>query len=712
MKTSRKQGKPNRRYAKALLGALAIAALTVPGARGAGLLIADGGFGGVLEIEEHDVQVMINNGVAVTHVTQVFRNTENRQVEALYTFPVPKGASVSNFSMWINGREMVGEVVEKQRAREIYDSYKQRRKDPGLLEQTDYKTFEMRIFPIGPKAEQKVQISYYQELDFDHDWATYVYPLATITRTNIDQRTKGKFGLNLEVKSEIPINALESPSHGDEFAMAKHTEHYCQMSLETDGGDLSRDFVLAYRLSRPRTGLDLVASRQDGEDGYFLLTLTAGEELAKLQTGMDYVFILDVSGSMNHDGKLRMSRDSIGEFVKILGEGDRFEVVTFNVQAQALFGNLTQPSDDTRERATRFLRDQRGKGGTVLSPAIQAAYKYVDLDRPLNVVHLSDGMTEQRERAELLELIQQRPRGSRVFCIGVGNEVNRPLLEQLAEDAGGLAAFLSQGDNFERQAKAFRRKLMRPVATGLKIALDGAEIYDTEPRQLPNLYHGMPVRMYGRYKKGGPVDVSIRADIGAHQLEKSVTIELPVEDSNNPEIERMWAWHRVQALQKRADRTGSRADVTDAIVQLGEGFSIVTEYTSFLVLENDGEYKRWKIERRNALRLARDRSAQKRLRAELDRLRSQGAEQVGPATEAAATRQLASAANPARQAQPVRIPQTQAPRSRGWDLDLPVGGGALDPFSVGMVVALGGAALASRKKKRTPTDECGMPNDK
>ena len=111
-----------------------------------GLLIADGGFGGTLEVKEHEVDVTINNGIAVTRVTQVFQNMEQRQVEALYTFPVPKGASVANFSMWINGKEMVGEVLEKKKAREIYESYKVTRQDPGLLEQVDYKTFEMRIF--------------------------------------------------------------------------------------------------------------------------------------------------------------------------------------------------------------------------------------------------------------------------------------------------------------------------------------------------------------------------------------------------------------------------------------------------------------------------------------------------------------------------------------------------------------------------------------
>ena len=101
-----------------------------PAAHAAGLLIADGGFGGVLEIQEQMVKVTVNNGVAVTEVTQVFHNTENRQVEALYTFPVPKEASVSNFSMWINGKEMIGEVLEKKKARQIYESYKAKRQDP------------------------------------------------------------------------------------------------------------------------------------------------------------------------------------------------------------------------------------------------------------------------------------------------------------------------------------------------------------------------------------------------------------------------------------------------------------------------------------------------------------------------------------------------------------------------------------------------------
>ena len=480
----------------------------------AGLLVADGGFGGVLQIKDHDVRVTINNGVAVTEIEQVFVNTEQRVVEALYTFPVPKEASVSNFSMWIDGKEMIGEVVEKERARQIYESYKQKRRDPGLLEQVDYKRFEMRIFPIAAGAEQRVRITYCQELDFDHDRANYVYPLATVTKAVADQKTSGRFSFSLDVKSEVPIVEMKSPSHRDQFVIVQHANpHYWQASFETSGGDLSRDLVIDYGVERPRTGIDLITSKSGSEDGYFQLTMTAGKELESQLNGSDYVFVIDVSGSMMHDGKLALSRDSVNAFVQSLDAKDRFELIAFNIAAKPLFSSVSPVNEETKRQSAEFLRSQQAMGGTVLNPAIEAAYRYHDSDRQLNVVVLSDGMTEQREQRELLQLIARRPAGVTVFCVGIGNEVNRPLLAQLAKDTGGLAAFMSNGTNFEQQAQAFRRKLVRPAATNLKIALEGAEAYDIEPEMLPNLFHGQPVRLYGRYKKSGPAKVQIKAEV-------------------------------------------------------------------------------------------------------------------------------------------------------------------------------------------------------
>ena len=661
-------------------------------AHGAGLLVADGGLGGVLQIEQHEVRTVINNGIAVTEVTQVFRNTEDRQVEALYTFPVPKGASVANFSMWIGGKEMIGEVVEKQRARQIYESYKQTRRDPGLLEQTSYKTFEMRVFPIGPRAQQKVKICYYQELDADHDWVTYVYPLATVATAGAGSRTTGKFSLDIQVKSEVPVVSMESPSHGEALVAARHAASYWQASLETSAGDLNRDVVLAYKLSRPKTGLDLIASKQAGEDGYFCLSMTAGEEMKAPAEGMDYVFILDISGSMADDGKLSLSRSSASAFIEALGPADRFEVITFNVQPNALFRKLRPVDEAARKDAAAFLATQQARGGTVLRPALTAAYRYGDPDRRLNVVILSDGMTEQTERAALVRLIGAGPANSRIFCIGVGNEINRPLLRRLAEGAGGLAAFLSQGDDFQRQAKAFRRKLTHPVATNVRFRFDGVQVYDMEPREVPNLYHGTPVRLCGRYRGSGQAQVTVEAEVNGSPLKQTVKLDLPALDAANPEIERMWAWHKVQRLLEAAG--DGQGQAVEEIVRLGEGYSIATEYTSFIVLENDGEYQRWRIQRRNALRIARDRRSREATLAKLEALRTKAfALAAGPE---AAPAQPAPAGGP--QAQSPQPPQPQGPRSRdiNFGRDDRRGGGG----PVGVLVPLLVGALAAGQVRR------------
>jgi Ca-activated chloride channel family protein len=665
-------------------------------ARAAGLLIADGGLGGVLTIESHEVEVTVDNGVAVTKVAQVFRNTENRVVEALYTFPVPKNASVAGFSMWIGGQEMVGEVVEKEKARQIYDSYKQVNRDPGLLEQVDYKTFELRIFPIPAGAEQRIEISYYQELDFDAEWATWVYPLATVSKPGLDSRTQGRFALSFSARSEVPITELASPSHPADFAIAKRGSHGIEASLETAGGDLGRDLVIAFKAERAKTGLDLIASKPPGEDGFFQLSLTAGDELEGKAAATDYLFLLDISGSMNDDGKLTQSRGSLGSFIDGLSAEDRFEVLAFNIDPRPLFGQLEAADRGNQARAADFLASQRAGGGTQLKPALETAWRYHDPSRPLVLVLLSDGMTEQRERAELLRLLAARPAGVRFFAIGVGNEINKPLLEQLAHQAGGFAAFVSAGDDFDRQAQAFRRKLSRPAASSPKIRFEGGGTYDLEPAQLPDLYHGSPLRLYGRYREAGPATVVLSAEVGGRPIEKRIPIEFPSQEGDHPEIERMWATKKVDRLAKEADAVknqdgGSRDGATVAeIVRLGEAYSIVTEHTSFLVLENDGEYQRWKIERRNALRLGRDREAQARRGGELERLREKARAELGPRPFEKVARDLREAlpGGPARGPRPASNP------GRGFDVDL--GGGSSSSSSSGGGGGNGGGAIDAR----------------
>jgi Ca-activated chloride channel family protein len=562
-------------------------------------------------------------------------------------------------------------------------------RDPGLLEQTDFKTFEMRIFPIPARAQQRVALTYYQELDFDHDQATYVYPLATSPRPGLVEQVKGKFAITFEVLSDAPIVEFGSPSHRDDFVVAKHSSKFFEAGLEATGGDLGRDVVLTYRVDQPSTDIGILTSKPEAEDGYFALTLTAGNELEQAEKGTDYVFLLDVSGSMADDGKLSLSRRAIDAFVEALEPEDRFEVMTFNLKPSRLFTALTAATPDARQRASRFLASQEARGGTRLRPAMAEAYRYGDPDRVLNVVVLSDGMTEQAERQELMELIRARPGHARVFCIGVGNDVERPLLQRVADSAGGFAAFVSQQDDFTRQAAAFRRKVARPAASDVKLLFAGADVYDVEPKQLPDLFHGMPLRVYGRYKQGSKGKVTLAATVNGRDFQRDFDLDLPKNEGGDPRVERMWAWHRIERLRHLEPAP------TDEIVRLGEGYSIATEWTSFLVLENDAEYRRWKIERKNAQRLPRDRARDDELRTQLAAIREQAQPELGPEavrTEPAASQPaVVDTARPDPGQRLAPRADRQAPRER------PFGGGngigALDPWTAGLALGLALAAL-------------------
>ena len=238
------------------------------------------------------------------------------------------------------------------------------RRDPGLLEQVDYKRFEMRIFPIPAGGEQRVRITYYQELDFDHDQASYVYPLATVAVAGAKEHTTGRF-------SPVAGREKRSADRRDEEPVAQRAVRHrqaCQSQvlasqLRDSGGDLSRDLVIDYYVERPRTGIDLITSKTSGEDGYFQLTLTAGKELETQLGGSDYVFVVDVSGSMMYDGKLALSREAVGAFVQSLSDRDRFELIAFNIAAKPLFSAASPRQRRDEAASDRVPPLAKGDGG-------------------------------------------------------------------------------------------------------------------------------------------------------------------------------------------------------------------------------------------------------------------------------------------------------------------------------------------------------------
>src|SRR5262249_39405017 len=147
-----------------------------------GLLIPEEKSVPPLAMLNHKVKIDIDDQVAITKVEQTFRNHTDRELEATYVFPVPKGASVNRFTMWVGDKEVKGELVEAAQARAIYTSIVRRTQDPGLLEYIGNNLLQMKVYPIPPHGDQKVSLSFTAVVNREANLVESVYPLKTYAK--------------------------------------------------------------------------------------------------------------------------------------------------------------------------------------------------------------------------------------------------------------------------------------------------------------------------------------------------------------------------------------------------------------------------------------------------------------------------------------------------------------------------------------------------
>ncbi|MCP4386786.1 MAG: hypothetical protein GY802_00700, partial [Gammaproteobacteria bacterium] len=186
----------------------------------AGLLTPANGSLDALETREHHVNVVIEDGYAITTVNQVFHNPHGQDLEAIYSFPVPEKAAVAEFTVWIDGQPVTSEVLEKKQARQVYESEKSAGHDAGLMVKDDYRTFDMRVSPVRAGQDTRIRFAYIQPAYVDTGMGRYVYPLEDggvdekkLAFWTANETVQEKFSFKLELKSTYPIDALRLPHH-------------------------------------------------------------------------------------------------------------------------------------------------------------------------------------------------------------------------------------------------------------------------------------------------------------------------------------------------------------------------------------------------------------------------------------------------------------------------------------------------------------------
>ena len=554
-----------------------------------------------LAIKYQRVQASISNLVAQTTVKQAFQNSTDRQLEATYLFPLPPGASITEFSMMINGKKMVGELVEKQKARKIYQDIVRRMKDPGLLEYMGSNLFKASVFPIPPRGVQEVEMRYSEVVRKDSGICSYVYPLRTDERAS---RTLEDFTVAVKLESKEPIKAVYSHTH--KIDVVKRSDHEATAGFEAMGQPLDRDFRLFWTVSDKDFGVNLLARREQGTDGFFMLMVSPKTEFKKEEIiKKDMVFVIDTSGSMGNNNKIQQARQALGYCVLNLNPGDRFNVVRFSTDVETFGDQLVEATKDNLDKAQKFIGDFVARGGTDINGALEAALALkTDKKRPFTVVFLTDGLPTigTTDPKQILGNVEKTADQVRVFCFGVGYDVNTHLLDQVSGSTKGASEYVKPEEDIEVKVSLFHNKASEPVLANLSLDFGDIKTFDMYPKKLPDLFRGTQLLVLGRYKNPAHTAIRLKGEVNGAPKEFVYEESFPEVSAENDFVERLWATRKVGYLLDEIRLHGENKELKDEVLRLSKEYGIMTPYTSYLVLEDDAAYSSRRISRREEAR--------------------------------------------------------------------------------------------------------------
>jgi Ca-activated chloride channel family protein len=536
-----------------------------------------------------NVDAQARDQVLQVRLSQTFHNPNPRAMEAQYYFPVPDGCTVQNFTLLVDGKELTGELMDKDQARGIYESIVRRMRDPGLLEWAGRGLLRTSVFPIPPDGDRTVELRYTALLPRESGRMEIRLPL---TAPGSLAGKIGKLSVQARLESTEAIKTLYSPTDG--VKIDRDGDRRATARLELTDSPAPSDFRLVAGVAEGEIGATLLSTHPNAkEDGAFLLLVSPAMEAGPAKPmPKTVVCVLDRSGSMSGQ-KIEQARGALKFVLGNLGPDDAFNIVAYDDQVETFKPELQGYSAKTRDAALAFVDNIRPGGSTDIDAALKAALAMLPEDpkRPAYVIFLTDGLPTAGQTDEMTidgDVRKANGAAARVFAFGVGDDVNARLLDRLSGDNRGATEYVHPSDDIEGAVSRFYGKIASPVLGDLKLELTGVTVNRQEPARLTDLFRGEQLAVAGRYVKGGKTTIRLSGTVGGKQK----TFEFPArlaeasEGQDNAFVERLWATRRIGELIDRIDLEGRNQELIDELVGLSKRYGILTPYTSFLARED------------------------------------------------------------------------------------------------------------------------------
>lgn len=535
-----------------------------------------------------NASVQLKQQAGSVRLEQEFFNQSNRRLEGEYIFALPHEAQIDEFHLYIDGKRTQGQALDSKEAYQTYEDIVRSMRDPALLEFAGHGLFRARIFPIEPKKERKIELSFAQMTAYDNAAYRFTLPIRQSGQGSIE-----KFYLAIDLQTEAPLADIYSPSH--EIEISRIDEKNAKITMEASHLEGDKDFILYYTVANLDVNATLLTFRpRSDRDGYFIFLATPKYEIAdRSYVPKDVIFVIDVSGSMGGE-KIEQAREALRYCVNTLKPQDRFEIISFSSSVQNFQGSLKNAGKDEIQNALYFIDNLSAVGGTNIDAALKQALQLKDArdDRPTSIVFLTDGLPTEGQTSvtQILQNVKGAGEDShRIFTFGVGYDVNTFLLDKLAQDHHGSANYVKPGENIEREVSSFFAKISSPVLTDPQVDFGQPGIYDVYPQQLPDIFQGQRVMVLGRYRNPGDALIKLSGKQGDKVRRFEYRVNFDRREADNEFIAKLWANRKVAHLLSQIRFNGENSELVESIKNLGKEYGIVTPYTSYLVTEQEKE---------------------------------------------------------------------------------------------------------------------------
>ncbi len=554
-----------------------------------------------LPLKSTGAEVHVAGTIANVQVTQVYENEGDSVLEAIYIFPLSTKAAIYRMRMTVGDRVIEAKIKKRQEARRDYEKARQEGRTASLLEQQRPNVFQMNVANILPGDEIKVEIQYTELLVPTDRTYEFVYPTVVGPRysetkkegaadterwvenpyTHQGQKPTYTFSLGASIHSGIPISKVQSPSHQVVVEYDGQKTAHVGLKNEKDGGN--RDFVLRYKLAggQIESGLLLYPGK---EENFFLLMMEPPERIQQKDiVPREYIFILDVSGSM-HGFPLNITKQLMRDLLSNLRRIDHFNILLFSGGSAVLSERSLPATNSNIEDGIEFVTRQHGGGGTQLLPAMRRALALPHEEGTSRIVVVAtDGYVSVEQ--ETFELIRRSLGEANLFAFGIGSGVNRFLIEGMARAGMGEPFVILKPEQAERQAQNFRKYISSPLMQGISVSFDGFDAYDVEPRAIPDLFAERPVVLFGKYRGRPKGKIVVSGHVPGEKLNGQMPLAEANVSSENSALRYLWARHRILRLADMNKLVGQNDDRVREVTELGLRYNLMTEFTSFVAVD-------------------------------------------------------------------------------------------------------------------------------